>query len=83
MTELSFKGNEFVYNHHLPVPVRPLEMHADKGNGDPSLDGKLIIQGDNLHALKARLTHLTLPLPDDPHEMAATPVAVLAPEGAD
>ena len=55
MTEISFKGKEFVYNHHLSVPFRPLEMHADKGIGDPRLDGNLIIQGDNLHALKALL----------------------------
>lgn len=55
MTELNFKGKEFVYNHHLSVPIRPLGMHADKGIGDPSLDGNLIIQGDNLHALKALL----------------------------
>jgi len=55
MTELNFKGKEFVYNHHLSVPFRPLEMHPEKGIGDPSLDGNLIIQGDNLHALKALL----------------------------
>lgn len=55
MTELNFKGKEFVYNHHLSVPIRPLELHPDKGIGDPSLDGNLIIQGDNLHALKALL----------------------------
>lgn len=55
MTELSFKGKEFVYNHHLSVPYRPLVMHADKGIGGPSLDGNLIIHGDNLHALKALL----------------------------
>ena len=55
MTELNFKGKEFVYNHHLSVPFRPLVMHAEKGIGEPSLDGNLIIQGDNLHALKALL----------------------------
>lgn len=55
MTELNFKGKEFVYNHHLSVPIRPLEIHGDRGIGDPSLDGNLIIQGDNLHALKALL----------------------------
>lgn len=55
MTELNFKGKEFVYNHHLSVPFRPLEVHADKGIGEPSLDGNLIIHGDNLHALKALL----------------------------
>lgn len=55
MTEIHFKGKEFVYNHHLSVPFRPLEMQADKGIGAPRLDGNLIIQGDNLHALKALL----------------------------
>lgn len=55
MTELNFKGKEFVFNHHLSVPFRPLLMHADKGIGVQSLDGNLIIHGDNLHALKALL----------------------------
>lgn len=58
MTELHFKGKEFVYNHHLTVPHRPLVIDAAKGIGTPRLDGNLIIQGDNLHALKALLpTH--------------------------
>ena len=55
MTELSFKGKEFVYNHHLSVPFRPLVPHADKGIGAVALDGNLIIHGDNLHGLKALL----------------------------
>ena len=55
MTELSFKGKEFVYNHHLAVPFRPLVPHPEKGIGPVALDGNLIIQGDNLHALKALL----------------------------
>ncbi len=55
MTELSFKGKEFVYNHHLSVPFRPLVPQPDKGIGDVALDGNLIVQGDNLHALKALL----------------------------
>ena len=53
--ELQFKGKEFVHNHHLTVPFRPLEMHPGKGIGAPRLDGNLIVQGDNLHALKALL----------------------------
>ena len=58
MPELQFKGKEFVYNHHLTVPFRPLVMDADKGIGAPRTDGNLIIHGDNLHALKALLpTH--------------------------
>ena len=58
MTELVFKGKEFVYNHHLTVPFRPLVPDETKGIGEPDLDGNLIIHGDNLHALKALLpTH--------------------------
>lgn len=55
MTELNFKGKEFVFNHHLTVPHRPLIADAEKGIGDVDLSGNLIIQGDNLHALKALL----------------------------
>lgn len=55
MTELNFKGKEFVYNHHLAVPFRPLVPYAKKGIGPATLDGNLIIHGDNLHALKALL----------------------------
>jgi adenine-specific DNA-methyltransferase len=55
MPELQFKGKEFVYNHHLTVPYRPLEMDASKSIGKPNLHGNLIIHGDNLHALKALL----------------------------
>lgn len=53
MTELSFKGKEFVYNHHLSVPFRPLVPDAAKGIGPVDPNGNLIIQGDNLDALKA------------------------------
>lgn len=55
MTEINFKGKEFVYNHHLSVPFRPLVPDPDKGIGEPALDGNLIIHGDNLHALKSLL----------------------------
>jgi adenine-specific DNA-methyltransferase len=55
VTELSFKGKEFVYNHHLSVPFRPLVPDPEKGIGPVDLNGNLIIQGDNLHALKALL----------------------------
>jgi len=58
VTELNFKGKEFVYNHHLSVPFRPLVPDPAKGIGPVALDGNLIIHGDNLHALKALLpTH--------------------------
>jgi adenine-specific DNA-methyltransferase len=55
VTELHFKGKEFVYNHHLAVPFRPLVPDAAKGIGPVALDGNLIIHGDNLHGLKALL----------------------------
>ena len=55
MPELDFKGKEFVYNHHLAIPHRPLILHTDKSIGESRLDGNLIIHGDNLHALKALL----------------------------
>ena len=53
MPELHFKGKEYVYNHHLTVPYRPLVAHPDKSVGDEVEN--LIIHGDNLHALKALL----------------------------
>jgi adenine-specific DNA-methyltransferase len=55
MPELDFKGKEFVYNHHLAVPHRPLLPDAGKSIGEVRLDGNLLIHGDNLHALKSLL----------------------------
>jgi adenine-specific DNA-methyltransferase len=53
--EIVFKGKEYVYNHHLTVPYRPLVPHAAKGIGPADLAGNLVIHGDNLHALKSLL----------------------------
>ena len=58
MPTLDFKGKQFIYGHHLTVPVRTLQIDSDKsltGENDPSLNDNLIIHGDNLHALKALL----------------------------
>lgn len=55
MPELIFKGKEFVFNHHLTVPYRPLLPDAEKSAGEVDLNGNLIVHGDNLHALKALL----------------------------
>jgi len=55
MSELQFKGKEFVFNHHLTVPHRPLVPDASKSIGALRLDGNLVIHGDNLHALKSLL----------------------------
>jgi len=55
MPEIVFKGKEYVYNHHLTVPYRPLVADQAKGVGPEDLNSNLIIHGDNLHALKALL----------------------------
>ena len=56
MPKLDFPSKDIVYAHHLTVPYRPLEAVAEKSVGDGGLDSSLIINGDNLHALKALLT---------------------------
>lgn len=55
MPELVFKGKEYVYNHHLTVPYRPLLADRTRSIGPGDLGGNLIIHGDNLHALKSLL----------------------------
>ncbi|WP_372826254.1 site-specific DNA-methyltransferase [Polaromonas sp.] len=55
MPEIVFKGKEYVYNHHLTVPYRPLVADAAKGIGPADLASNLVIHGDNLHALKSLL----------------------------
>jgi len=55
MPEIVFKGKEYVYNHHLTVPYRPLLVDAAKGIGPADLASNLVIHGDNLHALKSLL----------------------------
>ena len=55
MPEIVFKGKEYVYNHHLTVPYRPLLVDKAKGIGPADLASNLVIHGDNLHALKSLL----------------------------
>ena len=57
MTSLQFAYKEVVTAHHLQVPLRPLRPDSKKSlnNKRNSLDGNLIIHGDNLDALKALL----------------------------
>ena len=46
MPTLDFKGKQFIYGHHLTVPVRTLEINADKSltdGNDPSLNDNLIL----------------------------------------
>lgn len=56
MPTLQFKGKPLVQNHHLVVPFSELEAVKSRGlSKTPSLHDNLIIEGDNLKALKALL----------------------------
>ncbi|CAN5434902.1 site-specific DNA-methyltransferase [soil metagenome] len=56
MPTLHFKGKPLVQNHHLVVPYSELEPVKSRGlSKTPSLHDNLIIEGDNLRALKALL----------------------------
>jgi adenine-specific DNA-methyltransferase len=54
MPTLNWIGKDAVVRHHKDVPVRLLESMPGLSCGDPE-SGSLIVQGDNLHALKALL----------------------------
>ena len=56
MSSLRFKGRAFVENHHLAVPFHELNPARGKGlSRKASLHDNLIVEGDNLAALKALL----------------------------
>ena len=54
MPTLNWIGKDAVVKHHKDVPFRLLEPVAELSCG-PADTGNLIVQGDNLHALKALL----------------------------
>lgn len=54
MPVLNWIGKEAVVKHHRDVPFRLLEPVEELSCGDAD-SGNLIVQGDNLHALKALL----------------------------
>lgn len=56
MPTLNWIGKEAVVNHHRQVPFHLLKDVPDLSCGDPG-DGNLIVQGDNLVALKALLPY--------------------------
>lgn len=56
MPTLSWIGKEAVEKHHLEIPYRLLEYDDSLSVGDKE-SGNLIVQGDNLHALKALLPY--------------------------
>ena len=56
MPTLQFKGKPLVQNHHLVVPFSEIDPVKKLGlSKTPSLHDNLIIEGDNLKALKALL----------------------------
>ena len=56
MPTLQFKGKVFVQNHHLAVPFHELQPVKSKSlTKTPNLHDNLIVEGDNLAALKALL----------------------------
>lgn len=54
MPTLNWIGKDAVIRHHKEVPFRLLEVEPELSCG-PADSGNLIVQGDNLHALKALL----------------------------
>ena len=54
MPTLNWIGKDAVVKHHKEVPFRLLEAVPELSCGDAD-SGNLIVQGDNLHALKALL----------------------------
>ncbi len=55
MATLKFKGKSAVWNHHLSVPYHTLEKNAKKSLKGTDTEENLIIEGDNLLALKSLL----------------------------
>jgi len=57
MPTLQFKGKNIIWNHHLSVPYHTLEEIGDLNFQPEKANGNLIVEGDNLLALKALLPH--------------------------
>jgi len=55
MATIQFKGKSAVWNHHLSVPYHTLEEDKKKSLKGDNQSDNLIIQGDNLLALKSLL----------------------------
>lgn len=56
MPTLDWIGKKAVVNHHRDVPYRLLHCDKSKSVGDADA-GNLLVQGDNLEALKALLPY--------------------------
>ena len=56
MPTLDWIGKQAVVNHHREVPYRLIHCDADLSAGNPEA-GNLLVQGDNLQALRALLPY--------------------------
>ena len=56
MPTLDWIGKKAVLNHQREVPYHLLKCHKNLSVGDPD-SGNLLVQGDNLLALKALLPY--------------------------
>lgn len=55
MASLNFKGKNIIWNHHMSVPYHTLDLDEKLSYKQDEADGNLIIEGDNLPALKSLL----------------------------
>jgi len=55
MPTINFKGKSAVWNHHLSVPYQVLDKDKKMSIEGKNMDENLIIEGDNLTALKSLL----------------------------
>jgi len=55
MPTLQFKGKNIIWNHHLAVPFHTLDEVPELHYNPEKANGNMIIEGDNLLALKALL----------------------------
>lgn len=55
MPTLQFKGKNIIWNHHLGVPFHTLDEVPELHYNPEKANGNMIIEGDNLIALKALL----------------------------
>ncbi len=55
MPTLQFKGKNIIWNHHLSIPYHTLDEVEKLNFQSEKADGNIIIEGDNLLALKALL----------------------------
>ena len=62
MPTLDWIGKQAVVNHHREVPYRLIHCDSELSVGDPEA-GNLLVQGDNLEALRALLPANSKPVP--------------------